>query len=86
MLASMTPELLWDHEYMIVSDMISSLKSMFQLLIRHMRREIVRALNACRMTEGSSISTYILKMKGLTDRMNYLGFALGQELKTGSGS
>ncbi|KAI3692836.1 hypothetical protein L6452_32660 [Arctium lappa] len=54
MLASMTTELLREHEDMNAWDMMSSLKSMFQLQARQERFDTVRALHACMMTEGSS--------------------------------
>ncbi|KAJ9547812.1 hypothetical protein OSB04_020355 [Centaurea solstitialis] len=82
MLASMTPELLRDHEDMNAWDMIQSLKSMFQIQARQERFDTVRALHACMMTEGSSVSTHVLKMKGYVDRLTRLGYPLGQELAT----
>ncbi|KAI3718819.1 hypothetical protein L6452_19703 [Arctium lappa] len=50
MLATMTPELLRDHENMTACDMISSLKSMFRLQIKRERFDTVKALCACKMT------------------------------------
>ncbi|KAI3667449.1 hypothetical protein L6452_42507 [Arctium lappa] len=81
MLSTMTPELLRDHENMTAWDMISSLKSMFRLQIKRERFDTVKALSACKMTERSSVSTHILKMKGYFDQLTCLGFPLGQELE-----
>ncbi|KAI3701911.1 hypothetical protein L6452_27376 [Arctium lappa] len=81
MLATMTPELLRDHENMTAWDMISSLKSMFRLQIKRERFDIIKALCACKMIERSSVSTHILKMKGYFDQLTRLGFPLGQELE-----
>ncbi|KAI3673354.1 hypothetical protein L6452_39472 [Arctium lappa] len=81
MLATMTPELLRDHENMTAWDMISSLKSMFRLQIKQERFNTVKALAACKMTERSSVSTHILKMKGYFDQLTRLGSPLGQELE-----
>ncbi|KAI3672479.1 hypothetical protein L6452_38568 [Arctium lappa] len=82
MLASMTPELLREHEDMNAWDMISSLKSMFQLQARKERFDAIRALHACKMTESLSVSTHVLRMKGYVDRLTRLGYPLGQELAT----
>ncbi|KAI3665185.1 hypothetical protein L6452_43808 [Arctium lappa] len=81
MLATMTPELLRDHENMTAWDMISSLKYMFRLQIEQERFDTVKALCACKMTERSSVSTHILKMKGYSDQLTRLGSPLGQELE-----
>ncbi|KAI3718325.1 hypothetical protein L6452_19190 [Arctium lappa] len=81
MLATTTPELLRDHENMTAWDMISSLKSMFRLQIKWERFDTIKALCACKMTERSSVSTHILKMKGYFDQLTRLGFPLGQELE-----
>ncbi|KAI3664935.1 hypothetical protein L6452_43548 [Arctium lappa] len=81
MLATMTPELLRDHENMTAWYMISSLKSMFQLQIKRKIFDTFKALSACKMTERSSVSAHILKMKGYFDQLTRLGFPLGQELE-----
>ncbi|KAI3666785.1 hypothetical protein L6452_41822 [Arctium lappa] len=81
MLATMTPELLRDHENMTAWDMISSQKSMFRLQIKRDRFDTIKALCACKMTEHSSVSTHILKMKGYFHQLTRLGFPLGQELE-----
>lgn len=80
MLASMTPELLRDHEDMTAWDIISSLKSMFELQARQDRFDTVKELLSCMMTEGSSVGANVLKMKGYVDRLTRLGFPLDKEI------
>ena len=82
MLASMTPEIQKDFENHNAYDMITQLKEMFQQQARTARFETVRALHACRMEEGQSVSTYVLKMKSHIDRLERLNCPVSKELAT----
>ena len=47
--------------------MMVHLKGMFQKQARQERFTTTKALNACKMTPGTSISAHVLKMKGHID-------------------
>ena len=65
MLASMIPELQKSLEHMLAFEMIRHLLEMFQQQSRHERFEVIRSLIGCKMQEGSSVSTHVLRMKDL---------------------
>ena len=64
MLATMVPELQKNLELMGAFEMVTQLKEMFQQQARQERFETTKALHSCKMAEGASVSTYVLKMKG----------------------
>ncbi|XP_071709438.1 uncharacterized protein [Rutidosis leptorrhynchoides] len=80
MLATMIPDLQKDLEHHDAFEMLKQLKEMFQQQARQQRFETVRALHACKMTEGTSISSYVLKMKSYIDRLERLRSSIGPEL------
>jgi hypothetical protein len=82
MLTSMIPDLQKDLEHHGAYDMLAQLKEMFQQQARTERFETVRALHACKMEEGQSVSTYVLKMKSHIDHLNRLGSPITNELAT----
>ncbi|KAI3805215.1 hypothetical protein L1987_27389 [Smallanthus sonchifolius] len=57
-----------------------SIKEMFQQQARHERFEVMRSLISCRMQEGSSVSTHVLKMKGYIDHLARFDSPLSNEL------
>ena len=61
MLATMSSELQKDLENMEAYDMIFNLKEMFQQQARQERYETTKALHSCKMAEGTSVSTHVLK-------------------------
>ena len=61
MLATMSSELQKDLENMEAYDMIFNLKEMFQQQARQERYETTKALHSCKMAEGASVSTHVLK-------------------------
>jgi hypothetical protein len=78
----MIPDLQKDLEHHGAYDMLAQLKEMFQQQARTERFETVRALHACKMEEGQSVSTYVLKMKSHIDHLNRLGSPITNELAT----
>ena len=81
MLATMSFELQKDLEIMEAYDMIFNLKEIFQYQARQERYETTKALHSCKMAEGASVSTHVLKMKGYIEHLDRLGFPLSQELE-----
>ena len=82
MLAAMDPELQKQFEHVGAYDMIVTLKEMFQIQARTERYEISKALFACKMAEGSSVSQHMIKMVGYAQRLEKLGFPISKELGT----
>ncbi|XP_071727618.1 uncharacterized protein [Rutidosis leptorrhynchoides] len=76
----MIPDLQKDLEHHDAFEMLKQLKEMFQQQARQQCFETVRALHACKMTEGTSISSYVLKMKSYIDQLERLGSSIGPEL------
>jgi hypothetical protein len=82
MLAAMDPELQKQFEHVGAYDMIVTLKEMFLIQARTERYEISKALFACKMAEGSSVSQHMIKMVGYAQRLEKLGFPISKELGT----
>ena len=62
--------------------MMVHLKGMFQEQACQERFTTTKALNACKMTPGTSVSAHVLKMKGLIDQLDKLGAPISHELAT----
>ena len=75
MLATMSSELQKDLENMEAYDIVN-LKEMFQQQARQERYDTTKALHSCKMAEGASVSTHVLKMKGYIEHFDRLGFPL----------
>ncbi|XP_054782699.1 uncharacterized protein LOC129289995 [Prosopis cineraria] len=82
MLATMVSELQRHLEHMEAYEMIVHLKEIFQQQVRQERYETIKALHSCKMAEGASFSTHVLKMKSYIDHLERLGFPLNQEFAT----
>ena len=82
MLATMSPELQKQHEYMGAFDMIEHLKELYQGQARQERYDTSKALFRLKMAEGTPVGTHVLKMIGYIESLERLGFPLGQELAT----
>ncbi|KAI3708868.1 hypothetical protein L2E82_38397 [Cichorium intybus] len=82
MLATMIPDLQKDLENHSAYDMINQLKEIFQQLARTERFETVRAFHACKMEDGQTVSSYVLKMKSHIDHLARLGVVMPEELAT----
>ena len=82
MLTTMNSKLQKQFEEMEAFDMMVHLKGMFQEQARQERFTTTKALNACKMTPGTSVSAHVLKMKGLIDQLDKLGASISHELDT----
>ncbi|XP_071694321.1 uncharacterized protein [Rutidosis leptorrhynchoides] len=80
MSATMIPDLQKDLKHHDAFEMLKQLKEMFQQQARQQRFENVIALHACKMAEGTSVSSYVLKMKSYIDQLERLGSSIGPEL------
>ena len=80
MLTTMNSELQKQFEEMEAFDMMVHLKGMFQEKARQERFTTTKALNACKMTSGTSVSSHVLKMKGLIDQLDKLGAPISHDL------
>ncbi|KAJ9562012.1 hypothetical protein OSB04_007172 [Centaurea solstitialis] len=63
-------------------DMIRQLRDMFQTQARIERYDATRALNACKMAKGTSVSDHLMKMKRLLDHLERLGNPVPLQLAT----
>ena len=82
MLTTMNFELQKQFEEMEAFDMMVHLKGMFQEKPRQERLTTTKALNACKITPGTSVSAHVLKMKGLIDQLDKLCAPISHELVT----
>ena len=57
-----------------------NLKEMFQVQARTERFATTKALISCRMTPGTPVSAYVLKMKGYLDALERLDVRVPREL------
>ena len=80
MLSTMTPELQRDLENYDAHRMINELKSMFEKQAQQELFQTVRNLHACKMEEGQSVSSYVLKMKSYMDQLQRLDSPIRQDL------
>ncbi|XP_071708530.1 uncharacterized protein [Rutidosis leptorrhynchoides] len=76
----MIPDLQKDMEHHDAFEMLKQLKEMFQQQAWKQHFETVRALHACKMAEGTSVSSYVLKMKSYIHQLERLGSSIGPEL------
>ena len=77
---TMNSELQKQFEEMEAFYMMVHFKGMFQEQARQERFTTTKALNACKMTPGTSVSAHVLKMKGLIDQLDKLGAPISHEL------
>ena len=83
MLACMEPELQMQFENNHAAhDMIVALRDMFQTQARTERFNVSKAFVESKLAEGAAVGQHIIKMVGYTQRLEKLGFPLGQELAT----
>ncbi|GKC07612.1 hypothetical protein Tco_0999222 [Tanacetum coccineum] len=57
----------------IAFDMINELKNLFQTQAIQELYDTQRQLNACKMEEGQSVTSHVLKMKSYIDKFEHLG-------------
>ena len=82
MLTTMNSELQKKFEEMEAFDMMVHLEGIFQEQARRERFTTTKALNACKMTLGTSVSAHVLKMKGIIDQLDKLGAPISHALDT----
>ena len=58
---------------MLVPNMIRQLSDMFQVQARTECSDATRALNTCKISKGSKVSTHVMRMKGHVDHLERLG-------------
>ena len=62
--------------------MIVALQDMFQTQARTERFNVSKAFVESKLAEGVAVGPHVIKMVGYTQRLEKLGFPLGQELAT----
>ncbi|KAJ9539153.1 hypothetical protein OSB04_031886 [Centaurea solstitialis] len=82
MLATMSPDLQTGLMNTNAYDMIRQLRDMFQTQARTERYDATRALNACKMAKGTSVSDHVMKMKKHIDHLERLGHPVPLQLAT----
>ncbi len=80
MLATMNSELQKQFENMMAFDIVVQLKNLFQAQARVERYEMTKALHECKMAEGASVSSHVIKMIGYIENLERLGFPYNQDL------
>ncbi|KAJ9543584.1 hypothetical protein OSB04_023291 [Centaurea solstitialis] len=80
MLATMSPELQTGLMNTNAYDMIRQLRDMFQTQARTEHYDATRALNACKMAKGTSVSAHVMKMKRHIDHLERLGHPVPLQL------
>uniref|UniRef100_J3NCP4 Integrase catalytic domain-containing protein n=1 Tax=Oryza brachyantha TaxID=4533 RepID=J3NCP4_ORYBR len=65
------------------NDMIVALQEMFQTQARTERFNVSKAFVETKLAEGAGVGSHVIKMVGYTQRLEKLGFPVGQELATG---
>jgi hypothetical protein len=65
-----------------VHDMIVALQNMFRTQARTERFNVSKAFVESKLVEGAAVGPHVIKMVGCTQRLEKLGFPLGQELAT----
>ncbi|KAJ9541830.1 hypothetical protein OSB04_028336 [Centaurea solstitialis] len=82
MLATMSPELQTGLMNTNAYDMIRQLRDMFQTQARTERYDATRALSACKMAKGTSVSAHVMKMKWHIDHLERLGHPVPLQFAT----
>jgi hypothetical protein len=63
-------------------NMIMALKGMFQTQARTERFNVSKAFLECKLEEGTTVGTHVIKMVGYSQRLEKLGYPVSQELAT----
>ncbi|KAJ9543980.1 hypothetical protein OSB04_023687 [Centaurea solstitialis] len=82
MLATLSPELQTGLMNTNAYDMIRQLRDMFQTQACTEHYDATRALNACKMAKGTSVSAHVMKMKRHIDYLERLGHPVPLQLAT----
>lgn len=73
LLATMVLKLRKSFENLWAFKINGKLNIMFQVQARHDQLKVMKCLLGCKVQEGGSFSTHVLKMKGYIDRIECLG-------------
>nr|GEU93180.1 zinc finger, CCHC-type [Tanacetum cinerariifolium] len=73
MLMTMEPEIQRNLEPLHAHEMLKELKTLFAQQAEQELLQTTRYFHSCRLEEGQSVSSYILKMKGYIDNLERLG-------------
>ncbi|KAK9069719.1 hypothetical protein SSX86_010113 [Deinandra increscens subsp. villosa] len=82
MLITMVPDLQKIFEHFGAYEMLNELKVMFRGQVRQECFETVTELFGCKMAEGSSVSSHIVKMKSYIERLKTLDYPISNEWAT----
>ena len=83
MLDCMDPELQMKFENNHAAyDISIALNDVFQAEARTERFQVSKAFVDCKLAEGAAAGPHVIKMVGYTQRLEKLGFPIGQELAT----
>ncbi|VFQ87932.1 unnamed protein product [Cuscuta campestris] len=78
---SMTPEIQLLHDEKNAFDMVENMKHRYRREIRQERYELSKTLFRCRyLQQKDSVEIHLQKMKGYLERLENLGYPLGEEL------
>ncbi|GKE29985.1 retrotransposon protein, putative, ty1-copia subclass [Tanacetum coccineum] len=83
MLSTMTPKLHRQFENSLPYEMLQELKLLFEKQAGFERFDLIQTFYACKREEGKPTGSYILKMKGYVEQLDYLGYVLLQDLSVG---
>ncbi|GJW33462.1 retrotransposon protein, putative, ty1-copia subclass [Tanacetum coccineum] len=83
MLSTMTPELHRQFENSLPYEMLQELKSLFEKQAGFERFDLIQTFHACKREEGKPAGSYVLKMKGYVEQLDYIGYVLPQDLSVG---
>jgi hypothetical protein len=78
----MSPDLQKQYEHVDAYTMIQRLRGMFENQARAKRYNNLKALFACKLSEGSSISPHMIKMMGYIETLTKLGCEINDDLAT----
>ncbi|GJW61493.1 retrovirus-related pol polyprotein from transposon TNT 1-94, partial [Tanacetum coccineum] len=78
MLGSMTPKPHRQFELYYPFDMIQELRSMFEKQAGVEKFDLIQSFHACKQEEGKPVADYVLKMKGYMEKLERLGYTIGE--------
>jgi len=80
MLATMSSKLQKEHDSMDVFNLIKQLKTPYQEQAKHGRFDVSKSLFQTKLTEGSLVGPFVLKMIGYVENLKRLGYPLSGNL------
>nr|GEX73249.1 hypothetical protein [Tanacetum cinerariifolium] len=82
MLMTMKPEIQQNLEPLHAHEILRELKTLFAQQAEQELLQTTRDFHSCRLEEGQSVSSYVLKMKGYIDNLEHLGHPVTLGLST----